>query len=67
MNDPVFDLMSDLIGGAERRMDAAGVPKLLRHSCELCDGTRRDLTYRTETRCAACNGRGYIVTEEQGL
>ena len=63
MNDPIFDALHAEIDAASNRMDAAGVPKLLRLRCDWCDATGRDLTCRTEARCVACNGRGYIVTD----
>ena len=63
MNDPIFDALHAELDAAEARMDAAGVPKLLRLRCYLCHGEG----WVGSAQCVVCAGRGHVVTEERAL
>lgn len=63
----VFDYLDGLMTGAEQRMDAAGVPKIVPDRCFVCKGAGAvehktafgiDVTY-----CASCASRGYVLRE----
>lgn len=63
----VIDYMNGLLSDAEKRMDAAGIPKLVRERCPFCAGSGlRELGHGPLAQldtCAACTGRGYITCE----
>lgn len=62
----MFDFINELVSGAEQRMDAAGIP-LVRRTCDFCRGSGlREIgkgPLATLDRCAACNAKGFLVTD----
>ena len=63
----VLDYMSGLLSDAEKRMDAAGIPKLVRERCPFCAGSGlreigRGPLAKLDT-CAACFGKGFVNVE----
>lgn len=66
----LHDYVDGLIGGAEKRLDEAGVPKPVQIvTCPYCkgDGWREtgmnDVGVGYGHSCAYCAGRGFVATE----
>jgi DnaJ-class molecular chaperone len=63
----IFDALHSALDAGDRRMDAAGVPKIVRERCPYCAGSGlREIGVGPLAKldtCHACVGRGYIVAE----
>jgi uncharacterized protein (DUF983 family) len=63
----IFDALHQALDAGDGRMDAAGVPKIVRERCPYCGGFGERLIEGwlplERHRCTACAGNGYITVE----
>ena len=59
----VMDYLNSLLDDASARMDAHGIPSIVRQVCPYCDGIGRMARAWRVDDCAQCNGNGWINVE----